>query len=689
ILIKICDYAHIGGASNTEVGEKKDRVTDALNATKVVVKEGIVPYELVKSPFRVLVKISKVLLYGEASTHKYYIVYIGNVATVKQEVAATVESMEKAPSAVKEVCAIAVPSIVIFKARILELKQRNLKNIVLTFYTPYPSRKIRRICACTSQETTKNKDLYAVSRSSNTPFMMDNPNLTMEEYIKLQAEKAQRHGWTYNWETVTYGKSYCDDLEFFTDFEADYPSIVYNDALTSNVNVPSKTLVSIYNAIKADIDFSISFSESDNEDYTFISDKNSFSYKLIPLNDLKPKPVNDHVEIKTELCSENVDINPMDSVVCISYDTTPVEFDEYLETNHDKKSELSETSNFILIIKVMSRISFHEGKPLIFIIKNLYVPFGIPFDPKLFYKDGVYTRRLRRPRCEVERYTKEIVQDYEQRLNMIFGRQVNRVHILDFEGLTVEMRQALTDRLRMEYTRAGGQRQFILALGLHTAEEMAGDGFEAYWADGDFLRVVLSYTSIRDLLKRPYHRLITVSIFGSGQAPKKVYLFRHAKGRKRGARLSGGHFVGRLVEHFGLVTEEGLQGLTVVVGELRVIDMDKLVRLRICERLGYIWAWVAMGPKRQPIDVAGAPEVTEGAPVVNEGVLVIPAPVQVPQPPLAATSTRTITQRMTRLEEEVHGMREAWASGERIKPGRLSTERNSNKVGDSIDNLDS
>ncbi|KAL7594765.1 chaperonin CPN60-2, mitochondrial [Lactuca sativa] len=33
----------IGGASDTEVGEKKDRVTDALNATKAAVEEGIVP----------------------------------------------------------------------------------------------------------------------------------------------------------------------------------------------------------------------------------------------------------------------------------------------------------------------------------------------------------------------------------------------------------------------------------------------------------------------------------------------------------------------------------------------------------------------------------------------------------------------------------------------------------------------
>ncbi|GJT88586.1 hypothetical protein Tco_1070303 [Tanacetum coccineum] len=45
------------------------------------------------------------------------------------------------------------------KARILELKRRHLKIIVLTSYTPYPSRKIRRICACTSQETMKIQSL--------------------------------------------------------------------------------------------------------------------------------------------------------------------------------------------------------------------------------------------------------------------------------------------------------------------------------------------------------------------------------------------------------------------------------------------------------------------------------------------------------------------------------------------------
>ncbi|GJX06421.1 hypothetical protein Tco_0194353 [Tanacetum coccineum] len=41
------------------------------------------------------------------------------------------------------------------KALILELKQRYLNITVLTTNTPYPSRKIRRICACTSQKTMK------------------------------------------------------------------------------------------------------------------------------------------------------------------------------------------------------------------------------------------------------------------------------------------------------------------------------------------------------------------------------------------------------------------------------------------------------------------------------------------------------------------------------------------------------
>ncbi|GJU79788.1 hypothetical protein Tco_1282153 [Tanacetum coccineum] len=86
---------------------------------------------------------------------------------------------------------------------------------------------------------------------------MDESDLTMEEYIELHAEKARRRGQKFNWETATYGKIYCDDLDLFTCFEADFPAIVYNDASTSNQNVSSEQTLSIYNEIKTDFDFNM------------------------------------------------------------------------------------------------------------------------------------------------------------------------------------------------------------------------------------------------------------------------------------------------------------------------------------------------------------------------------------------------------------------------------------------------
>nr|GEV88669.1 hypothetical protein [Tanacetum cinerariifolium] len=63
---------------------------------------------------------------------------------------------------------------------------------------------------------------------------MDNPDITMEEYIQLEAEQARRHAQEFNWETATYGKvMYFEDIDYFKDFETDFPAIVYKDALTS------------------------------------------------------------------------------------------------------------------------------------------------------------------------------------------------------------------------------------------------------------------------------------------------------------------------------------------------------------------------------------------------------------------------------------------------------------------------
>ncbi|GJW71828.1 integrase, catalytic region, zinc finger, CCHC-type containing protein [Tanacetum coccineum] len=87
--------------------------------------------------------------------------------------------------------------------------------------------------------------------STSIPLMtsnnvkMDDPNVTMEEYIRLEEEKAQRHGQTFNWQTATFGKveNYEDEDDCFIDFETEFPAIVFDNTLTSDTALPSEPTV--------------------------------------------------------------------------------------------------------------------------------------------------------------------------------------------------------------------------------------------------------------------------------------------------------------------------------------------------------------------------------------------------------------------------------------------------------------
>ncbi|GKB26314.1 hypothetical protein Tco_0865715 [Tanacetum coccineum] len=46
---------------------------------------------------------------------------------------------------------------------------------------------------------------------------MDDPNITMEEYIRLEEEKARKRGKVYNWETAKYGKICIEDVHVTSD----------------------------------------------------------------------------------------------------------------------------------------------------------------------------------------------------------------------------------------------------------------------------------------------------------------------------------------------------------------------------------------------------------------------------------------------------------------------------------------
>ncbi|GJY24747.1 hypothetical protein Tco_0398405 [Tanacetum coccineum] len=63
---------------------------------------------------------------------------------------------------------------------------------------------------------------------------MDDPNITMEEYIRLEEEKAQKHGKVFNWETAKYGRILHDeDVHDLRSVENKFPAIAFNDSLKS------------------------------------------------------------------------------------------------------------------------------------------------------------------------------------------------------------------------------------------------------------------------------------------------------------------------------------------------------------------------------------------------------------------------------------------------------------------------
>nr|GEX84226.1 hypothetical protein [Tanacetum cinerariifolium] len=131
---------------------------------------------------------------------------------------------------------------------------------------------------------------------------MDDPNINMKEYIRLEEEKARRQGRTFNWQTAIYGKMVYYEDDSFTNLETEYPALVLDD--TSDATLSCEPMVSPLE--NNEIDFNISFDESDDEDYMVIFDKKSFSCKIVYVDNLKTdsEDENDKVNMPSSLSPE-------------------------------------------------------------------------------------------------------------------------------------------------------------------------------------------------------------------------------------------------------------------------------------------------------------------------------------------------------------------------------------------------
>ncbi|GJQ98083.1 hypothetical protein Tco_0009222 [Tanacetum coccineum] len=129
---------------------------------------------------------------------------------------------------------------------------------------------------------------------------MNDPNITIEEYIRLEEEKARMRVKVYNWETAMYGKIWDNkDVHDLGSVETEFSAIVFNDTITSEAALLCEPMVSYFN--NDEIDFRISYDETDDEDCTIIFDKKLFSYKIISVNDLKTDSENDNDKVNMPL----------------------------------------------------------------------------------------------------------------------------------------------------------------------------------------------------------------------------------------------------------------------------------------------------------------------------------------------------------------------------------------------------
>ncbi|GKB47043.1 hypothetical protein Tco_0897796 [Tanacetum coccineum] len=189
---------------------------------------------------------------------------------------------------------------------------------------------------------------------------MDNPNITMAEYIRLEEEKARRRAIVFN-DTLTPEAllcepttkysflfsykiisvndlktdsendnekvnmpsfpppeptvSYFDDLDFFKDFENEFPAIVYNDALMTKSDFLTEPTISIQHIDEFNLKYETSLSECDEEGQNVLNFNDLFSFNVIYSNDSKSDKDNDDDKVDIEHSLGDLSVKPLPDVI--------------------------------------------------------------------------------------------------------------------------------------------------------------------------------------------------------------------------------------------------------------------------------------------------------------------------------------------------------------------------------------
>ncbi|GKB68476.1 hypothetical protein Tco_0929888 [Tanacetum coccineum] len=104
-----------------------------------------------------------------------------------------------------------------------------------------------------------------------------------------------------------------DDLDFFNDFENEFPAIVYNDAQTSKSDLLTEPILSPQHI--DEFDDETSFSEYIEEEQNVLYFNDLFPFNIIHPNDLKTNKDNDDDKVDIEHSSGDLPVKPLSDVI--------------------------------------------------------------------------------------------------------------------------------------------------------------------------------------------------------------------------------------------------------------------------------------------------------------------------------------------------------------------------------------
>ncbi|GJZ79541.1 hypothetical protein Tco_0644378 [Tanacetum coccineum] len=403
-------------------------------------------------------------------------------------------------------------------------------------------------------------------------------------------------------EDYTPAISCLDDLDFFKEFENEFPAIVYNDALTSKLDLLTEPILNPQHVNEFDLKNETSLSKYDEEEQNVLYFNDLFPFNVINPNDLKS--------------DEDRDDNEIDIIQSLEGNLNTHRPNMLMETSRDKIDKIFDEESFVLELNVniITWIYLFNGMLLCFIM-NLYVPFIIPFDPKWYYKDGDCTLMLQRPRYQGLEYTDVDIADFEERLEMIYSREIHRVQVVDFQGMPELMRDdmALPPReLRHPFLRYEGLQ----------------------YTEADIKDFEIRLTRI---YKREVHRVQVFDFRGLPDLMVEGFSSRMLMEHKDAQGVKSAIFDLDTPRAYSFRWEElgRRHGLESVFLALGIIPLREMTTVgfgtctgadSICMEVDDTWAWVAMEPKRHHHH---------------------------------HRCCQGVSQRMARIEEDVHEMRGA------------------------------